>query len=238
MATKFMKGFWETTARIILRNRILILCLIAAFTVFLGMQWENMRFSNSQANLLPDDHPVNLEYRSFLKQFGEEGNAIVFAVRDSALFTPENINRWNKFSKQLVAFPEVDFVLSLDNLQELIKDNEKQEFQLRPLIEGQLKTKQEVDSIKNHLFNDLPFYDKLLYNKESSTIRTVVNMDKDIVNTTVRKDFVLKDLTNLVENFEEETGLNVHVSGMPYIRTMEYRKRNNGDARSFRACCE
>ena len=154
MATKFMKGFWETTARIILRNRILILCLIAAFTVFLGMQWENMRFSNSQANLLPDDHPVNLEYRSFLKQFGEEGNAIVFAVRDSALFTPENINRWNKFSKQLVAFPEVDFVLSLDNLQELIKDNEKQEFQLRPLIEGQLKTKQEVDSIKNHLFND------------------------------------------------------------------------------------
>ena len=215
-----MKGFWETTARIILRNRILILCLIAAFTVFLGMQWENMRFSNSQANLLPDDHPVNLEYRSFLKQFGEEGNAIVFAVRDSALFTPENINRWNKFSKQLVAFPEVDFVLSLDNLQELIKDNEKQEFQLRPLIEGQLKTKQEVDSIKNHLFNDLPFYDKLLYNKESSTIRTVVNMDKDIVNTTVRKDFVLKDLTNLVENFEEETGLNVHVSGMPYIRTM------------------
>ncbi|MBG47513.1 MAG: transporter [Pseudozobellia sp.] len=220
MATKFMKGFWETTARIILRNRILILCLIAAFTVFLGMQWENMRFSNSQANLLPDDHPVNLEYRSFLKQFGEEGNAIVFAVRDSALFTPENINRWNKFSKQLVAFPEVDFVLSLDNLQELIKDNEKQEFQLRPLIEGQLKTKQEVDSIKNHLFNDLPFYDKLLYNKESSTIRTVVNMDKDIVNTTVRKDFVLKDLTNLVENFEEETGLNVHVSGMPYIRTM------------------
>ncbi|AYN66550.1 RND family transporter [Euzebyella marina] len=220
MATKFMKGFWETTARIILRNRILILCLIAAFTVFLGMQWENMRFSNSQANLLPDDHPVNLEYRSFLKQFGEEGNAIVFAVRDSALFTPENINRWNKFSKQLVAFPEVDFVLSLDNLQELIKDNEKQEFQLKPLIEGQLKTKQEVDSIKNHLFNDLPFYDKLLYNKESSTIRTVVNMDKDIVNTTVRKDFVLKDLTNLVENFEEETGLNVHVSGMPYIRTM------------------
>lgn len=220
MSTKLTKGFWEKVARIILRNRILILLLIVAFTVFLGMQWENMRFSNSQANLLPDDHPVNIEYRSFLKQFGEEGNAIVFAVRDSALFTPENINRWNKFSKQLVAFPEVDFVLSLDNLQELVKNNEEQSFELQPLIDGKVKTKQEVDSLKNHLFNNLPFYDKLLYNKESSTIRTVVNMDKDIVNTSVRKDFVLKDLTNLVENFEEETGLDVHVSGMPYIRTM------------------
>ncbi|SHJ58005.1 efflux RND transporter permease subunit [Pseudozobellia thermophila] len=220
MAAKFTKNFWERTARIILRNRILILCLIAALTVFLGMQWENMRFSSSQANLLPDHHPVNLKYQEFLEQFGEEGNAIVFAIRDSALFTPENINRWNKFSKQLVAFPEIDFVLSLDNLQELKKDNENQEFELRPLINGKVSTKKEVDSIKNHLFDDLPFYDKLLFNKESSTIRTVANLDKDIVNTTVRKDFILQDLTNLVEDFEEETGLNVHVSGMPYIRTM------------------
>lgn len=220
MAAKLTKGFWEKTAGIILRNRILILLLIAAFTVFLGLQWQNMRFSTSQANLLPDDHPINLEYQSFLRQFGEEGNAVVFAVRDSSLFTPSKINRWNKFSKQLSAFPEVDFVLSLDNLQELKKDNDKQEFILQPLISSPIKTKKEIDSIKNHLFNDLPFYDKLLFNKESGTIRTIINLDKDIVNTTVRKDFILKDLTNLVENFEEETGLKVHVSGMPYIRTM------------------
>ena len=220
MAAKLTQGFWEKTAGIILRNRILILFLILAFTIFLGLQWKNMRFSSSQANLLPDDHPINLEYRSFLKQFGEEGNAVVFAVRDSLLFTPANMNRWNKFSKQLGAFPEVDFVLSLDNLQELKKDNENEKFVLQPLISGPLKTKKEIDSIKNHLFNDLPFYNKLLFNKESGTIRTVVNLDKDIINTTVRKDFILKDLTHLVENFEEETGLDVRVSGMPYIRTM------------------
>jgi len=220
MAARLTKGFWEKTAGIILRNRILILFLIAAFTVFLGFQWENMRFSSSQANLLPDDHPINLEYRSFLERFGEEGNAIVFAVRDSSLFTPSKINRWNKLSKQLGAFPEVDFVLSLDNLQELKKDNDKQEFILRPLISAPIKTEREIDSIKIHLFNDLPFYDMLLFNKESGTIRTVVNLDKDIVNTTVRKDFILKDLSNLVDSFEEETGLDVRVSGMPYIRTM------------------
>ncbi|CAZ96494.1 efflux RND transporter permease subunit [Zobellia galactanivorans] len=220
MAAKLKQGFWEKTASIILRNRILILILIIAFTVFLGMQWKNMRFSNTQANLLPDHHPVNLEYRAFLKKFGEEGNAVVFAIRDSSLFTPDKINRWNKFSKQLAAFPEVDFVLSLDNLQELKKDNENQKFILEPLIRSQVKSKQEIDSIKNHLFNDLPFYDNLLFNKESGTVRTVVNLDKDIINTTVRKDFILEDLTHLVEKFEEETGLDVRVSGMPYIRTM------------------
>ena len=220
MAKKLPQGFWAITARIILRNRILILLILTAITIFLGLQWENMRFSNSQANLLPDDHPVNLEYQAFLKQFGEEGNAVVFAIKDSSLFTPEKLNRWNKFSKQLIAFPEVDFVLSLDNLLELKKDNEKQEFVLKPLIQSELKTQKQVDSLTHHLFNDLPFYEDLLFNAETGTIRTVANLDKDIVNTSVRKDFILKDLNNLVESFEEETGLDVRISGMPYIRTM------------------
>lgn len=220
MAKKLPQGFWAKTARIILRNRILILIILAGITVFLGLQWENMRFSNSPANLLPDDHPVNLEYKEFLNKFGEEGNAVVFAIKDSSLFTPEKLNRWNKFSKQLVAFPEVDFVLSLENLQELKKDKEKQEFVLIPLIDSELKTKAQVDSLTQHLFNDLPFYEDLLFNKETGTIRTVANLDKDIINTSVRKDFILRDLNTLVENFEEETGLDVRVSGMPYIRTM------------------
>ncbi len=220
MVAKLTQGFWATTARIILRNRILILLLVTAFTVFLGFQWQHMRFSSSQANLLPDDHPVNIKYLSFLERFGEEGNVVVLAVKDSSLFTPSKFNRWNKFSKQLDAFPEVDFVLSTDNLQELIKDNEKQKFVLQPFLKEKPKTKTKIDSLTNHLFNNLPFYENLLFNKESKTIRTIIYLDKDIVNTSVRKDFILKDLTNLVDNFENETNLDVRVSGMPYIRTM------------------
>ncbi|NNK20811.1 MAG: MMPL family transporter, partial [Flavobacteriaceae bacterium] len=162
----------------------------------------------------------NLEYEEFLKQFGEEGNAIVLAIRDSNLFTPENFNRWNVLSKQLAAFPEVEFVISTDNLQELVKDNESQEFVLTPFLKEEPKDQQTIDSLKQHLFNNLPFYDKLLFNKESETIRTIAYLDKDIVNTSVRKDFILNDFTTLVYNFEMETGLDVRVSGMPYIRTM------------------
>ncbi|WP_299431646.1 MMPL family transporter [uncultured Maribacter sp.] len=220
MVAKLTKGFWAKTANIILRNRILILLLIVAFTVFMGLQWKNMRFSSSQANLLPDDHPVNLEYNSFLKQFGEEGNAVVFAIKDSTFFTTDNFNRWNKLSKQLGAFPEVDFVLSTDNLQELKKDTTKMQFVMEPLLKKAPKIQAAVDSIKNHLFNNLPFYENLLFNKKSGTLRTVMYLDKDIVNTSVRKDFILKDMTHLIDNFEEETGLDVRISGMPYIRTM------------------
>ncbi|MGB5555686.1 MAG: MMPL family transporter [Flavobacteriaceae bacterium] len=220
MVAKLTQGFWAKAARIILRNRVLILLLIAAVTIFLGLQWDKMRFSSSQANLLPDDHPVNIQYQSFLSQFGEEGNAVVLAIKDSALYTPKNFNRWNKLSKQLSAFPEVDFVISTDNLQELIKDKDQEGFVLEPLIKNPINTQNDVDSLTTHLFNELPFYDNLLYNKKSRTLRTVMYLDKDLVNTSVRKDFILTDLNSLIEDFENETGLDVRISGMPYIRTM------------------
>lgn len=220
MVKKLTEGFWAKTANIILRNRIVILLIITAITIFLALQWDKMRFSSSQANLLPDHHEANIQYQSFLNTFGEEGNVLVIAIKDSSLFTPEKFNRWNKLSKQIDAFPEVDYVLSTDNLQELVKDTLKQQFVLKSFITHEPQTKAAIDSLSTHLFNDLPFYEDLIYNKQTKTIRTIVYIDKDIVNTSARKDFILEDLQGLIDVFEEETSLNVHVSGMPYIRTL------------------
>ncbi|RIV43057.1 efflux RND transporter permease subunit [Flagellimonas pelagia] len=219
MVAKLTKGFWTKVARIILRNRILILVGIVAITVFLALQWKNIKFSNTEANILPDDHPATIQYNAFTKIFGEEGNAIVLAVRDTALFTPKNFNRWNRLAKQLDALPEIDFVVSLENLKVLEKDDKTQAFVMEPFIKTPPKTKAEIDSLKNHLFNELPFYDNLVYNPKSGTIQTIAYLDKDILNTAVRNEFILNDLGDLVKTFEEDTQLDVRVSGMPYIRT-------------------
>ncbi|MCB0374578.1 MAG: MMPL family transporter, partial [Sinomicrobium sp.] len=220
MAGRTNKGFWERISGIILRNRILILILIAGTTAFLATQWKNMRFTYTEANLLPDHHPINTAYKEFLKTFGEEGNLIILAVKDSLLFDPEHFNRWNKLSKQLNAFPEVDIVVSVDNLRKLVKNDARQEFELEPFITTPPRTKEDIQRLKYELFNKLPFYESLLFNKETQTIRTAVYLDKEIVNTYVRKDFIFNDFEPLVKAFEQETGLKVHVSGMPYIRTL------------------
>jgi uncharacterized protein len=62
----FSIGFWSAVARFILRNRIGILAAIVMATVFLAMQWQHMRFTYTEANLLPDDHKFNLEYQARL----------------------------------------------------------------------------------------------------------------------------------------------------------------------------
>jgi predicted RND superfamily exporter protein len=77
-----------------------------------------------------------------------------------------------------------------------------------------------LNKIKRELFNDLPFYEGLLFNKRSGSIRSAVYMDKKIVNTAARKDFILKKLVPAITTFEEETKINLRVSGMPYIRTL------------------
>ena len=219
MAAKITKGIWPKVARIILRNRIFILLCIVGFTVFMGLQWKNIRFSNTESIILPEHHPASLQYKDFTDLFGEEGNAIVLAIKDSALFEPENFNRWNRLSKQLEAFPEIDYAISLENLKVLVKDNENQAFAMEPFLKGSPGSEREVDSIKNALFTELPFYDGLIYNPESGTIRTIAYMDKDIVNTAVRNEFILNDLQDLIVDFEAETQMDVRVSGMPYIRS-------------------
>ena len=45
-------------------------------------------------------------------------------------------------------------------------------------------------------------------------------MDKSIINTSVRRDFIIDDLIPIINKFEEDTGIKVHTSGMPYIRTL------------------
>jgi len=213
-------NFWTTVSRLILKGRYVILILIAAATYFLAMQMQHMRFSYTEANLLPENHKINVEYKQFLDLFGEEGNLIILAVQDSTIFTPEKFNAWSDFSKKIDSFSEVDFTVSVGDIQKLKKNSSEQKFDIEPLYKNEPKTVEEVLKIKEELFENLPFFDNFLFNKKSETIRTVIYLKKEIVNTSVRRDFVFEALNPSVKAFEKENNIDVRVSGMPYIRTM------------------
>ena len=216
----FSSGFWETVARLILRNRIFILLVILLTTGGFSMQWNKMRFTYTEANLLPDDHPINLEYNNFLDIFGEEGNLIVMGVKDSTLLTVEKLNAWNAFSKSFNNDPNVDAVIAIKDLQKLVKNERKKQFDLIPFIKDSVQTQSEVNALKKILFEYYPFYDNILFNKDSEAFRTAVYLDKSIVNTSERKAFIEAVLIPKVKSFEKTYDLDVRVSGMPYVRTL------------------
>jgi len=216
----FTKDFWDVTARLILRNKILILVGILLVTIFFSRQWENMRLAYSEANMLPDDHEVNITYNNFLKTFGEEGNLIVLGVKDSSLFTVEKLNAWNKLSEDFKSNEAVETVISIKDLQKLIKDTKNEKFNLEPFIKDSITSLAQIETLQDELFKKYPFYDNFLFNKETKTIRTAIYMDKAIVNTSARKDFVVDVLIPKIKTFENKYNLDVRVSGMPYIRTL------------------
>ena len=220
MLKLFSTGFWNALARLILRNRVAILVLIGLFTALMVSQWGKMRFSYTEANLLPDDHFVNLDYNRFLEIFGEEGNLIVLGVKDSRLFSVENLNAWNRFSKSFENNPNVETIVTIQDLKKLVKNKRKQQFDFIPFIKDSLKTTKELEAVTSALLNDFPFYDNILFNKESNAIRSILLLDKSIVNSPARKSFIVDNLIPKVQAFEKQYGLDVRVSGMPYARTL------------------
>lgn len=221
MKKRFRAGFWEMIARIILKNRITILTVIIALTVFLALQWKNLAMTYSEANLLPKKHLANRQYQDFLDKFGEEGNLIVIGFKDNAFFTPKAYAAWNEMMSALKKNQEVELIVSLNDLKKLEKDTIAEKFELVPLVDQkQVTDPGYLQQIKKKLFNDLPFYEGLLFNKESGSVRSAVYLDKKIVNTATRKDFIIQKLVPAVAQFEKTTGIDLKVSGMPYIRTI------------------
>ncbi len=214
-------GFWEFIARVILRNRIVILGCIVLITVLLALQWKSIRFTQTEANLIPLDDKVNVDYQKFLGRFGEEGNLIVIATKDKKLFTPKVYQAWSELMQTIQSSKEVSLVVSVDNLQKLVKNDSLETFELKPLVDkNKIQDATYLTQIQKDLFSKMPFYEGLLFNKKSGAIRSAIYLDKKIVNTKIRKDYVLQKLIPAIENFTEKTNIELHTSGMPYIRTL------------------
>ena len=221
MKKKLKVGFWEYIARLILTYRITILIAITAITIFLGFQWRNLNMTYTEANLLPKKHIVNQQYDDFLSKFGEEGNLIVIGFQDPNFFTPKAFAEWNELMLGLKSSKNAELVVSISDLRKLQKDTIAQKFELTPLIDtNQIENQAYLQNIKSELFNNLPFYEGLLFNKKSGSIRSAIYLKKEIVNTAERKIFIIETLLPKIEKFEKNTGIDLRVSGMPYIRTI------------------
>ena len=221
MGKWFGLTFWQTIARIVLRNRLLMIAAIIILTLVLALQWKNIRFTYTEANLLPADDPVNVEYRTFFEKFGEEGNLMVIGIADSSLFKPEVFTRWQQLMNDIRKHKEVNLVISVDDLRKLQRNDSTESFELARFVNPeQASDPVYLKNLRRELFDDLPFYEGLLYNKKSGSTRAAIYLDKSIVNTPVRKDFILQKFIPAIDKFESDTGIDLRVSGMPYIRTM------------------
>jgi len=179
-----------------------------------------MQFSYTEANLLPDDAPINQQYAEFEDRFGSDGNLIMIATDDPDLFTKDKFEAWTQLADSLASFPEIKSVMGVHNLQSLQKQEDPKRFELESILNLDTLTDKKLRIYNESLFKDYPFYDGLLFNSENQTVQTVAYMRDSIVNAKGRKIFILEKFIPLIDAFNQANDLDIHVSGMPYIRTL------------------
>jgi uncharacterized protein len=208
---------WGSIARIILRNRIAILLILLVITVFMGWQATKIQLSYTFVKPLPSDDPAMIDYTSFKKMFGEDGNVMVIGLQDSNLFELSKFNGWYDLGKEIKSINGIKEILSVANIYNIVKNDSLNKFEFKQLITEKPTSQHQLDSIKEVIFS-LPFYEGLVLNKETHTTLMAITFDDKKLNSKERINIV-DDIRHKADKFSSKFKVALHYSGMPYIRT-------------------
>ncbi|GAB4300044.1 MAG: MMPL family transporter [Marinilabiliales bacterium] len=209
---------WTLFARIILRNRILILSLLILFTAFMTYKAvTGVHLSYEYVKILPEKDTAFVEHVYFKQLFGEEANVMAIGVEDSNFFTIDRYKAWKKLEKDLLEIDGIDKVASIYDILNIVKDTTNKKFDVVSVFPDSITTQEQLDSISNIALS-LPFYKNALYNDSNNVYLTWLSLSKDKLDSSARMQLI-KDITVIADNFGQENNLKMHFSGLPYIRT-------------------
>lgn len=216
---------WAIIARFILRNRFAIIIGFGLITVLMAFYARQAEISYEPPKLLPDHDSTAVEYLEFKKRFGQDGSVMVIGISDSVLYDLKNFNNWYDLGNEIKSVNGVKAVVSVARLQNIFKNDSLQKFENVPILSRKPESQAELDSIEA-VIRKLPFYKGIIYNDTAHTTLMAITFDNKLLNTKNRLAIV-DSIRSHTENFVKKTGIQVHYSGMPYIRTAVARKIQN-----------
>jgi predicted RND superfamily exporter protein len=209
-------------SRLILRNRITLIILISAFTAYMAFEAKSVKLSYENSSLLSAKDSVMIEYQKFKSQFGEDGNVLMIGVKNPDIFKLEQFTAWYDLGDSIRAINGVQDVISMTRGINLIKNEKTHQFDYSPLVKKRPTTQYEVDSLKNNILG-LKFYEGMLYNPKTNAALMAVTLDKTKLNDKSRIALVA-GIVKLTQTFQAANKVEIHYSGMPYIRTITMKK--------------
>src|SRR5450755_3269697 len=114
---------WESIARFVLKNKLVLLLVVAVITAFMGWQASKVQLSYDFTGAIPTNNARYVSYQNFRKQFGEDGNMMVIGVQSANLFDEKNFTDFALLCRQLKNIKGVENVLSIPVAVTLVKDS-------------------------------------------------------------------------------------------------------------------
>jgi len=216
---------WKFLVRFIFRNRPGILITIGILTVLMAWLGMGVQLSYNNSRMLPADDPAVVEYEAFKKLFGEDGSVLMIGVTNPDMFRLDQFNAWYDLTFDMTKIDGVEGVLSIAKAADIVKNDSIRKYDFLPLVQAKPVTQAGADSLKEKILS-LKFYDGLLYNSTTNTYLLAITLNKQRLNDKSR--LVLTD--NIVARanaYAAQTGQELHISGMPYIRSVMARTIQN-----------
>lgn len=208
---------WFKAGKFILEKRLLLLIVLLAATAFMGWQASKVQLSYDFTRALPTDNPKYRDYQAFLKKFGADGNTMVVGIQTDRLYSPALFNELGNLHKSLKTINGVTDILSIPEVVNLTNDTVNHRLVPLRIFHYPYTSQASLDSDKA-VFENLPFYRKLVYNPDTHSYLMGVSVNKDTINSKSRTRLI-NDILEKVNAFEKKTGITVYTSGLPFIRT-------------------
>ncbi|MGB1037632.1 MAG: efflux RND transporter permease subunit [Bacteroidia bacterium] len=218
---------WEKIANTILRNRLALIIFLVVTTALMLYKTTQVQLAYDNPKFIPDDDIDMLAYQGFKKTFGDDGSVMVVGVNDTKLRQLDFFNDWYDLTESLNATENIKQVLSIANLKDLHKETVLDSFEgetyettalhASNLVQEKPKTQEELDAIFVQI-ERLRFYEGLLFKDSSDFSLMAITLEKAILDTKERVAFV-NGLQKSIEEVCDKHDVEVHFSGLPFIRT-------------------
>lgn len=209
---------WSKLATFSIRNRFWILISMGVFTLVFGFFASKVQMTYDFVKMVPADDPDYIEYVKFKQTFGEDGNVLVIGVQSERIFELNFFNDWYDLSHEIEGIEGVEKVVSIAKAYTLIRDDSLQKLTIHPILHNKFKTQHELDSFKT-FFKTLRFYEGLLYNSDNNVTLLAVTLKKAQLDSKARIPLV-RSIEARANQFGEKYGREMHLSGLPYVRTI------------------
>lgn len=209
---------WYKLGQYIVKNRVVCLFFLAVVNVLMIWKASKITLSYDFTRAIPTDNAKYIDYQKFLKKFGADGSVVVVGMNDERFFDYRFFNKVDALHRRLKKVKDVEEILSVPAALKLEKDTINQQFVAAKIFHSPYSSQQNLDSDR-HVFTNLPFYQGILYNKDMGAYLLAITVNKDTINSKSRSRLI-NDISTVLEQFEKETGAQLHVSGLPYIRTI------------------
>ncbi|MCG8474936.1 MAG: MMPL family transporter [Cytophagales bacterium] len=207
---------WNTLAHSVLKYRLFWLIGIVLLTGFMGYHARKVEMSFEFGGVVPKSDPEMVFFENAKKRFGEDGNILAIAIKDSSVYQLSKFRKFKQLSDELVQINGVNQVLSLPRTIMAHKNAKERKFEIRPIFKDFPKSQPALDSLLQTALNQ-KLYASQLVNEKNGATAILVSIDKRVLDSKERFR-LMDDIQKAGQQFSDATGVELHYAGLPFIR--------------------